>query len=101
MSLGWIFFIILAIFCVISLLGKGEETSGEPYYTRARLTAKIDDMPNCWLCAFDKDGDTITAIYCDEDNLHVGDEITIVYQEGDEAVLPLVKKPKPEVSNGF
>ena len=95
--MGWIFFILLVIFCVVLQIGGSKnQAANKPYYTRAKIIAKIDEMPNCWLCSCEKDGEVITAMYCDtEDVFNIGDEISIVY-ENDEACMPLVKKPKPE-----
>lgn len=91
--MGWIFFVILAAFCLALLIGGSKKGDLYPYYTWAKIVAKIDDMPNCYLCSFEKDGEKITAIYCDETPHEIGNEIRVIYEEGDEASLPLVKKP--------
>ncbi|MBQ7660364.1 MAG: hypothetical protein IJS26_06505 [Alphaproteobacteria bacterium] len=91
--MGWVFFIILALFCIVLLLGGSQKTKNAPYHTKARLIQKLDKMPHCWLCTFEQNDKEIVAIYTDgDDKTNVGDEVNIVYKK-DEACIPLVRKP--------
>ena len=92
-AMGWVFFIILALFCIVLLLGGSQKTKNAPYHTKARLIQKLDKMPHCWLCTFEQNDKEIVAIYTDgDDKTNVGDEVNIVYKK-DEACIPLVRKP--------
>jgi len=92
--MGWLFFIILAAFCIALLVGGAQKAKVVSHKTWATIIVKIDDMQNCYLCSFKKDGKKITAIYCDKDSHKAGDEVWIIY-EGDEACIPMVTKPSP------